>query len=153
MCSEKHTTSKARVEVPLELITIVSGGEGFGRARNGKLYSFPATAVNIIACRYPSISSISPCTLVSSSSLHLCLLRSWLTQILLQVKRASCRQSSSWELLPDLCVPEASPPVGEGSFSDLFASWSAQDCQLGKLGKSVVVDGVRGNHWLLGVVL
>lgn len=28
MCSEKHATSKASMEVPLELITVVSGGEG-----------------------------------------------------------------------------------------------------------------------------
>lgn len=28
MCSEKHATSKASVEVPPELITVVSGGEG-----------------------------------------------------------------------------------------------------------------------------
>jgi len=28
MCSEKHATSKARVEVPPELITRVSGEEG-----------------------------------------------------------------------------------------------------------------------------
>lgn len=27
-CSEKHATSKASVEVPPELITVVSGGEG-----------------------------------------------------------------------------------------------------------------------------